>query len=381
MSILLRNGRALLADGTLNETDILIADGLIREIAPGQAAGPGTEIRDMGGLTLLPGIVDLHGDAFERQIMPRPKVSFPIDMALIDTDRQLIANGITTAFYGLTYSWEPGLRGRDAAFAFMAAVKRLRPIFLSDARVHLRQEVYNTEGEGDVLAWLEAGEIDLLALNDHLDMILRDCKTPEKLGRYAGRANVSTEAFGALLDQVAGRRAAVPESVRRLAALARARGVAMASHDDDTPDLQHHHADLGCRLCEFPLNRETAEAARGRDNAILLGAPNVVRGGSHTSGPSAAEMVRDGLCTVLTSDYYYPALLHAAFRLVREGICDLGAAWALVSTNPARLTGLDDRGVLAPGKRADIIAVVADETLPRIAAVFAGGRPVLDTGR
>src|ERR1700761_6651059 len=122
--ILLRNGQVLLADNRFARTDILVAGGLIQEI--GAVPEAGTEIWDLDSMLLMPGLVDLHGDAFERQIMPRPKVSFPIDMALIDTDRQLIANGITTAFYGLTYSWEPGLRGREAAFILIDAMARLK---------------------------------------------------------------------------------------------------------------------------------------------------------------------------------------------------------------------------------------------------------------
>jgi alpha-D-ribose 1-methylphosphonate 5-triphosphate diphosphatase len=350
-------------------------DGLIREIAAG--ADPEAEIWDLDGMLLMPGLVDLHGDAFERQVMPRPKVNFPMDMALIDTDRQLIANGITTAFYGLTYSWEPGLRGRDAAFVFIEAMARLKPQMLCDGRVHLRQEVHNVAGEADVLGWLSQGKIDLLAFNDHLWMIKRDVQNPEKLGAYAGRAGIPPAAFLELVQAIDAKGNAVPGSIERLAAAARKAGVAMASHDDDTPAKHDGYADLGCRLCEFPLNRETADTARARGNAVIMGAPNVVRGGSHTNGLSASAMIRDGMCAVLTSDYYYPSMLHAAFRLANDGICSLAEAWNLISAKPAEMVGLSDRGMIAEGKRADLVAIDAGGGSPRIAGVFAKGAPVL----
>jgi alpha-D-ribose 1-methylphosphonate 5-triphosphate diphosphatase len=132
---------------------------------------------------------------------------------------------------------------------------------------------------------------------------------------------------------------------------------------------------MGCGISEFPKTRDTAALARQFGNHVVFGAPNVVRGGSHQSSVSAAAMAKDGLCTVLTSDYYYPSMLPAAFRLSNDGVCTFAEAWAMVSSNPAEAAGLKDRGSLAPGMRADILLVQAPQgRAPSVVAHLIGGQ-------
>lgn len=364
--------QVLQPDGSLTTGTVAIAEGTILDR---ETARPERRI-DATGLLLLPGIIDLHGDAFERQLMPRPQVMFPTDVALIDTDRQLAANGITTAFHGLTWSWEPGLRGRDAAIRFLDALDRLRPVLGCDNRVHLRHEMYNIEAAAEIEGWLSAGRIHLLALNDHLPMFQRRLSQPAKLAQYAERAHMSLDEFIALIHWTAERAPEVPGVNRRLTRAAREAGLPLASHDDDSPEIRRHFHDLGCTLCEFPTTRDTA--AHDLNDGVIMGAPNVVRGGSHSEGGMrAADLIADGLVDALTSDYYYPALLHAAFRLAEDGICPLGHAWRLISAHPARLAGFSDRGAIAAGQRADLILVDdARMSVPRVVATFAGGRLV-----
>ena len=371
--LIIRNARVLLAEGSIIDTDLVVEDGVIAAVG---IQGGNTGI-DAGGLLLLPGIVDLHGDAFERQLMPRPGVHFPLDLALLETDRQMSSNGITTAFHGLTCSWEPGLRSRQAAADFLVALERIASDLACDTHVHLRHEVYNVDAIDDILAWIVDGRIRLLAFNDHLPFLQRKAKTPGKLGAYAERAQVSVAAFEQLMADVAGRGDAVAANNHRLALAARNRGIALASHDDDTPSTRQGYHELGATLCEFPTNRETAAAARALDSAIILGAPNVVRGGSHTGGLRAADLVRDGLADVLTSDYYYPSLLHAAFHLAETGTCSLPAAWRLVAHNPARRAGFADRGEIAAGQRADLLLVDDRRAgLTRVVTTVVAGRIV-----
>lgn len=374
MDIDIQGARVLLADGTLAEITVTLSGGIITALGEGGGGRP----LDGGGLLLLPGIIDLHGDAFERQLMPRPQVHFPTDIALVDTDRQLVANGITTALHGLTWSWEPGLRGREAAIRFLDTLERLRPRLSCDNHVHLRHEVYNTGAADEIESWLAQGRIRLLAFNDHLPMFQKRTATPAKLAQYAERAHMGLDDFIALLGDVAARAPAVAPTNARLADAARRHGIALASHDDESPEMRRQFHALGCQLCEFPLNRATAEEGRKLGNGVIMGAPNVVRGGSHIDGGMrAADMAGAGLVDVLTSDYYYPALAHAPFRLVRDGRLDLAAAWRLVSTNPARLAGFTDRGAIGLGQRADLILVDDhDPALPRIAATVVGGRLV-----
>ncbi|PKU26401.1 alpha-D-ribose 1-methylphosphonate 5-triphosphate diphosphatase [Telmatospirillum siberiense] len=374
MDFCIEGARVLLPDGALTPVSVAVSGGRIAEIG----GSSGSRVLDASGLLLLPGIIDLHGDAFERQLMPRPQVHFPADIALIDTDRQLVANGVTTALHGLTWSWEPGLRGREAAVGFLDTLERLRPVLACDSHVHLRYEVFNIGAADEIEQWLVRGRIHLLAFNDHLPMFKRRVAQPSKLAQYAERAHLGLTAFTDLLNTVSEREAEVAPTNRRLAETARRHGVALASHDDPTPEARRHFHDLGCGLCEFPLNRETAEEGRRQGDSVIMGSPNVVRGRSHLDGGMrAAEMAAAGLLDVLTSDYYYPALPQAPFRLARDGMLPFAQAWRLVSTNPARVAGFVDRGEIAPGQRADFALIDdADPELPRVIATVVGGELV-----
>jgi alpha-D-ribose 1-methylphosphonate 5-triphosphate diphosphatase len=364
----IEGGRALLGQ-EFHETSLRVGG---REIsAVGADQGRGSLGIDADGLLVLPGIVDLHGDAFERQMMPRPGVDFPVDVALIDSDRQAISNGITTVYHGTTWSWEPGLRSADNARRLLEAIESMRPQLAADTRFHLRHETHNLDAEAEIVQWLTEGRIDLFAFNDHSNI------KPKKRNQLAERAGLSLEAYSDLLDQVIARRPEVPASIARLAGAARAAGIRMLSHDDNSPEMRQTFRAQGVGIAEFPVNEETAREAAAAGDFIVFGAPNVVRGGSHTGWTKASDMIAKGLCSVLASDYYYPAQLLAAFRLAADGVLPLAQAWQLISAAPARAAGLTDRGVLAAGQRADIILV--DDKLPlrpRIVAVMAAGRLV-----
>ena len=372
--IFLEGGRALIGS-EFAETSLLVSGTDIAEINASRSRARLTiSARD---LLVLPGIVDLHGDAFERQMMPRAGVDFPIDVALADSDRQAISNGITTVFHATTCSWEPGLRSAGNARSLMEAIERQRPQFAADTRFHLRHETYNLDAETEISQWLTEGRVDLFAFNDHMDGTVGDMAKPRKRNRMVERTGLSSEEFDRLVGHIMSRAADVPASVSRLAATARAADVRMLSHDDATPAMREGFRAMGVAIAEFPINEETARAAASHGDAIVYGAPNVVRGGSHTGWTRASDMIAKGLCSVLASDYYYPAQLLAAFRLATDGVLPLTEAWNLVSAAPARATGLADRGVLAEGRRADILLV--DDSMPlrpRLIAVISGGKLV-----
>src|SRR2546423_3629459 len=175
--LFIEGGRALLGHA-ISETTLRIAG---REIAAvGTDEGRSSPGIDAGGLLVLPGIVDLHGDAFERQIMPRPGVDFPIDVALIDSDRQAIGNGITTVYHATTWSWEPGLRSGDNARQLLEAIETMRPQLAADTRFHLRHEAYNLDAEAEIGQWMSDGRIDLFAFNDHMDSTVGSLDKPQK---------------------------------------------------------------------------------------------------------------------------------------------------------------------------------------------------------
>ncbi|WP_456620574.1 alpha-D-ribose 1-methylphosphonate 5-triphosphate diphosphatase [Bradyrhizobium sp. P5_C12] len=372
--IFLEGGRALIGSKIV-EASLAVSGQDIAELGGGR--GRARVAIDARDLLVLPGIVDLHGDAFERQMMPRAGVDFPIDVALADTDRQVIGNGITTVFHATTWSWEPGLRSGDNARRLLEAIERQRPHFAADTRFHLRHETYNLDAEDEIGRWLTEGRVDLFAFNDHMDGVVADISNPRKRNRMVERTGLSSEDFDGLVAHIVSRAADVPASITRLAAVARAAEVRMLSHDDATPAMRQGFRAMGVTLAEFPINEETARDAAAAGDAIVYGAPNVVRGGSHTGWTRASDMIAKGLCSVLASDYYYPAPLLAAFRLAADGVLPLTEAWNLVSAGPAHATGLADRGVLAQGRRADILLVDDSVPLrPRLVAVIAAGKLV-----
>lgn len=372
--ISIEGGRALL-DGEIRETSLRIGADKIHAVDSNHRRGSlGLDAR---GLKVLPGIVDLHGDAFERQMMPRSGVDFPVDVALVDSDRQAIGNGITTVFHATTWSWEPGLRSGDSARQLLEAIETSRPRLAADTRFHLRHETYNLDAEAVIRQWLSDGRIDLFAFNDHMDSTVANLAKPQKRSRMVERTGLSNEAFDALVERMVSRAHDVPASIVRLAKAARDANVRMLSHDDDSPDMREAFRALGVGIAEFPVNEETARAAAEAGDFIVFAAPNVVRGGSHTGWTRASDMIAKGLCSILASDYYYPAPLLAAFRLAADGVLPLPEAWNLISAAPARAAGLSDRGLLAEGYRADIILVDDELPLrPRIVAVIAAGRLV-----
>jgi alpha-D-ribose 1-methylphosphonate 5-triphosphate diphosphatase len=364
--------RALLDEGLVEAPVHVVDDGVIADVGIDRANG---RTLDATGLLLLPGIVDIHGDAFERQIMPRPGVDVALDIGLLDSDRQAVANGITTVFHGVTWSWEPGLRGADNARAILAAIEQLRPRLAADTRFHLRHETYNLAAEPEVCDWLGERRIGALAFNDHLPTEANLAKRGDKLAQMVARSGVTHSEFVALVDRLRADGPEVPNSIGRLAREAATHGVALLSHDDASPQTRQWFRALGCRVSEFPMTIETARDAAAAGDQIVLGAPNVMRGGSHLGWVNASDMIAQGLCSVLASDYYYPAPLIAAFRLAEDGVAPLAAAWRLVSEAPAHAVGLDDRGRIEPGQRADLILVdAAIPRRPRVVAVLVAGR-------
>jgi alpha-D-ribose 1-methylphosphonate 5-triphosphate diphosphatase len=367
-------GAKVLTGDELVETGILTNDGVIAEI--GSDCGAKSTI-DADGLLLLPGIVDVHGDAFERQMMPRPGVDFALDIALADTDRQVVANGITTVFHGVTWSWEPGLRGPENARNLLAAIEALKPQLAADTRYHLRFETFNFDAEPEARGWLDERKIDALAFNDHMLKADYATKPPPKLGTMIDRTGLSREDFFKLIASLRSRSGEVPDLIARLAKSANASGIPLISHDDSSPEQRQRFRALGCRVCEFPTNIETAQNAIDGGDQIVFGAPNIVRGKSHMGWVNARDMVARGLCSILASDYFYPAPLVAAFRLSETNVLPLAKAWDLISGTPARAMNLEDRGRIAPKMRADLILVdAAIPGRPRVVAVLVGGQIV-----
>ena len=243
--------------------------------------------------------------------------------------------------------------------------------WICDMRVHLRWEAYNLEALDTAVADIQAGRVHLLAFNDHTPAILSKTADPVQGAKYSDRAAMKLAEFRELADRIAARSPEIPGALDRIAAAARDAGIPLASHDDDAIAVRDGFRARGARICEFPMAEAVGQAARDAGDYVVMGSPNVVRGRSHLGWASAATMAEAGICNILSSDYFYPAMMRAALILANRGKLDLAHAWSLISANPAA-AGLTDRGAIAPGLRADIVLV--DPTVPRIVATIVQGR-------
>lgn len=395
MSAELIEGARLILEDRIETASVRIEAGRITGI---DTARDGAAVVPGRGRFLAPAFVDIHGDAFERQLMPRPGVMVPPEAALLETDRQLAANGIATAWHALTLSWEPGLRSVDTGWQIVRALEGLRPRLTADNRLQLRWETFCAGAEPLIAHVLSGADRPSLAFNDHTSSMLLHPDIPvqdrpfdqadpypvtpfdaprfrKKMQDQARRAQVTPEDYIACIAAAWELRPQVPAMIGRIAALARAHGVPMLSHDDSQAETRAYYRSQGARVAEFPMHERVFLAAREAGDQIVLGAPNAMRGGSHLGSPSAAQMIARGLCDILASDYYYPAMLGAMVRLHADRVAPLPALWKLVSQNPAAAMGLSDRGRIAPGLRADLVLLDWPEgRTPAALRTWAAGR-------
>lgn len=350
-------------------------------LSNGQIVDPtGLPEVDLSGFWLLPGIIDLHGDGFERQVYPRPSAPFPLGAALAATDRETASHGVTTAYLAQSWSWEGGMRGPDRAEALMEAVLAHRASALTDLRVQVRAETHLVAEVPRLIAAVERFRVDYVVFNDHLEEGFQMRRgNPDGFAHWARKAGLTE---GQLWERMEAARAVARQVPRALCVLAEAferLGVTYGSHDDPDAETREVYRVLGARVAEFPISVRAAAAAKAEEDPVLMGAPNVVRGGSQAGNIAAVDLIRQGLCDGLVSDYHIPALPMAAWRLVDDGVLPFERAWDLISGGPARVMRMADRGLIAPGMRADL--VVMDPETREIAATIAGGRMSHLSGR
>jgi alpha-D-ribose 1-methylphosphonate 5-triphosphate diphosphatase len=376
-TFVIQNVNLLLSDGWQNDTCLQVTDGIITAIGEDVVQGR-ADVIDAAGGYLLPGIIDLHGDAFERHITPRAGTLFPIELALAANDASLVANGITTFYYSITDGFEPGPRSRDTVRKLLLALEALMPRFSCQAKVHIRHEKVNTEGHDELIGWLRAGRIHMLSLNDHLPQLDNTRAVNRYLAGLHRRVSMDEATTQDFLLSLQGRRVQGEEQTRALAGLALSAGVSLSSHDDHGLEDVARNIQLGTAIAEFPMDAETAQASRNAGIAVLMGAPNLVRGGSHVGAISVRDAIAAGLVDILCSDYHYPSLFTAPFVTAQNNLLPLADAWKMVSENPARAVGMGDhKGCIAPGYDADLLLVSALDGSPlSLQATFVGGTPV-----
>ncbi|MBN8190022.1 MAG: alpha-D-ribose 1-methylphosphonate 5-triphosphate diphosphatase [Rhodobacteraceae bacterium] len=359
-------GARVMRPGGWDDAPLAIDGGRVVEGAAGRRV-------DLSGYDILPGIVDAHGDGFERHMAPRRGALRERESGMVACAAELAANGITTAMLAQFWSWEGGMRGPEFAEEVFASVSAVAPTVPVDLRLQLRLETHFLDSFAEAEAAVARHGIGYVVFNDHLPHArLAEGRKPPRLTGQALKSGRSPETHLALMQALHARADEVPEALDGLCARLAARGVRMGSHDDRTAGGRAAWRARGVSVSEFPETVEAAQAARDGGDAVVLGAPNVVRGASHAGNVAASELIGRGLCDALASDYHYPAPARAAWRCVELGLLDAPEAWRLVSDGPARLLGLADRGRLEPGLRADL--VVMERATRRIAMTVAGGQ-------
>lgn len=358
-----------------------VEDGTIAEIVP-YIVPNGV---DGEGLTLCPGFIDMHGDMVELEVEPRPGVLFPKSHAIAHLDARLAACGFTTAFAALSFctnSYRGEQRSREHSEAIIRGLVAAKPHCRIDHRVHARFDVDFPDAEEVLAALLAGGLIDLVSLMDHTPGQGQYRDLERHIAKIARQRNITPEAAQRfVLDRVesAGPEAGRLALLERFAAITRAAGIKLASHDDDTPHKVAMMVAFGATISEFPITIDVARAAVESGMSVAMGAPNAMRGQSYSGNLSAKEAHAAGLLHILAADYHPGSMLPAILTLAENDPAGLCGAVRLASTNPAAALGLKDRGALAPGLRADI-AILDLRTMPRVVATLVEGRLAFSAG-
>jgi len=378
---LLTNARIVTAEAVIDGGTVAVEDGAIAEVsARTYPAAP--EVRDLGGRLLLPGIVDLHNDALEKEIAPRPRAAFERDFALLHLDRKLAAAGVTTEFHAIYFANRDDI-GRKVEYAgeVAAVVAALRnaPHAAIDNQVLHRLDVRTPHALDALFAALPLATIPFVSINDHVpgQGQFNDLVAYRAYARSFISGNpTEAEVDAAIAERM--RRAAETEDFARamleqIATAGRQHGMILCSHDDDTAERVDLMGDIGCTIAEFPLTYAAAARARERGMLIAMGAPNVMQGRSLSGNASALDLLAHGLVDILVADYHASSLLAAVFLIVARDLADLPTATRLVSATPAGAIGMSDRGTIAPGLRADLIVVEEHGGMPIVAATLLRG--------
>jgi alpha-D-ribose 1-methylphosphonate 5-triphosphate diphosphatase len=374
---ILTNALLVLRDETILGT-IVMHGAVIADIQAGALRS--SAAIDMRGDTLIPGVVDVHTDNLERQVQPRSLARWPSRSAMVAHDAQCAAAGVTTVLDALCVgnlgfdkerikTFQDGVIDLDAL--------TLAGLLKADHFLHLRCEVPAL----DMLDLFEPVAdhplVRMISLMDHSPGVgqYADMDFYRKLRLQGGLDEATVERR---IQEMQAQRARWRDPNRR-ALLDRVRGttIALASHDDRTEEEIAENAVDGIRISEFPVTMQAATAAKRAGMQVIAGAPNIVRGGSHSGNVAAADLVRAGAVDAFASDYVPPALVEAAFQCAREEAIALPDAIAMISDHPAQMSGLPDRGRLETGLRADVVRVHLHGTLPIVRQVWRAGERVI----
>lgn len=381
MPIALINANVVLADRVLDKAAVIIDAGFIRAVDP-ERLPPGCIEHDCAGDLLIPGLVDLHADHIEKVLEPRVGSVLPLSVAIDQSDRVNAGAGITTPYHALTFAvGESKVRTVEMAERLARELVSRRPGLLVDHRVHCRYEVTDVEGAPVVKRMVEERIADMISLMDHTPGQGQFQDLDSFIAYYSNNVGIDRETAETMARRRIAGRAKAWEAARSLASVACAAGVAVASHDDDNAETINQHHQLGVSIAEFPVNRAACASAHGLGMGTVLGAPNLLRGGSQSGNMSALDAFLDGTCSSLCSDYVPWSMLPAAWRLQEVANWSLPDAIASVTSQPAAAAGLEDRGRIDAGLRADLVQVRPTAEYPHVITTWCEGRAAFASQR
>lgn len=374
MKTYITNARVVLADSIIEEGSVLIDDGKIVTINPKNVTED-VKVIDLEGKVLMPGMIDLHCDALEKEVEPRANVYFPLDFACAQADKRNANAGITTVYHAVSFAHEElGVRNNNFAADIARAVHEWQPHGLVDNRVHCRYEITDETGLPVLKKLLEDNAMHLISMMDHTpgqgqfkDMAAYRDYLTRTYKKTADEVDVIVERKLEAASGAFGR-------MQELAFCAHEAGISVASHDDDSVERVETMNGIGADISEFPITLEAAQAARAAGMSTIFGAPNILRGKSQSGSMKAIDAIHAGVADCLCADYSPASLIVSIFKIPELSDLDLPAAIRLVTLNPAKAAQLGDRGEIAVGKRADLIAVGMPGGLPQVTDVWSNGK-------
>ena len=379
----IKNADIVTPDGIIPGGSIWIEEGRIRQIGdiPDQAAQEG-EVLDAGGAIVMPGIIDIHTDAMDAEIVPRPGADIPISVAFSELERKMCSCGITTVFHSLHLGYDNAeLESRSKysrAEVFREVYHAAAGPTLIRNKIHLRFELRGVQAYEQCLDLIREGYVDLLSVMDHTPgqgQFGKEHFKQVRLAQGKNEAEVHQE-----LQQRTNRPKVEGDQLQAMISLARKKNIPVASHDDDTIEKVDAMLALGVGISEFPINMETASYATRMGLYVAGGASNVLRGGSLSGNLDMTTAIREGAVGMLCSDYYPASILHSVFRLHLVGGMPLHEAVNLATLHPAESVGIDgETGSLEHGKQADLLIVGFRGNIPMVTHVMVGGKWVLQT--
>ena len=375
------NGKIVTPEGIKNKKALLIKDEKILDICSTKNLDCNKfEIIDANGGYIIPGLIDTHSDALERKFYPRPNVDIPLHIALSYHEKKLLSCGITTQFHGIY--WGEELEKHRSLEAGKEMVKRIlayRERAVLNHKIFIRYSINEFKGKASLLKLIQQGKVDLISFQNHTPG-QGQFKDIEVFKKYYSQVRGWTESQleeyiknENRVDRNRWQKLQILEEISQAAAKFK---IPLVSHDDDEPEKVRLMKGLGVKISEFPLNLEAANCAKENNIYVVVGAPNVVQGKSSCANISARDLIKQKASDIICSDYHLPSMLCASLILYQEKNLSLPEAINMITLNPAKATGLKEKGAILPGKAADIVVFKLRDKVPEVTRVFIKGRSI-----